>query len=113
MPGTRGLLLGFAIYAISDAPSDPLTSGFDTAMRGSVSFTVTPSGTGAAGGVAYACGTNAVAAAVGAALCVAAPPAPPGVGVPQAATMVAATAALPEMRVTRRRSSRREMSPSM
>ena len=34
---------------MSDAPSDPLTSGFDTAMRGSLSFTVTPSGTGAAG----------------------------------------------------------------
>src|SRR2546427_10634333 len=113
MPGTRGLLLGFAMYAMRDAPSDPLTSGFDTAMRGSVSFTVTPSGTGAAGGVAYACGANAVAAAVDAALSVAAPPAPPGAGGPQAATMVAASAALPAMRGARRRSSRREVRSAM
>ncbi len=51
-PGTRPLTFGLAMYAISDAPSEPLTSGFDTVMRGSVSLTVTPSGTIAGGGVA-------------------------------------------------------------
>src|SRR6266540_6936553 len=97
---------------MSDAPSGPFTSGLDMVMRGSVSFTVTPSVVGVAGGVAKGCATRAGlgdGATVAAAVAVAADGAAAG---PQAATIVAASAALPLMSVTRRRSSRREIRPS-
>src|SRR5437867_4238730 len=58
-PGTRPLAAtGVATYAMSDAPSAARTSGRDTLMRGSVSFTVMPSVVGFAGGVAYGCATS-------------------------------------------------------
>src|SRR2546425_11201734 len=94
------------------APSAPFTSGLDTVIRGSFSLTVTPSGTGEGGGVAYGCATSA-ALAVGLAAGVGLPDDAAGRGLrSQAARMVDAAAALPAISVTRRMSSRREMNPS-
>src|SRR6185503_13557455 len=109
MPGTRAVPAGRAMYAMSDAPSAPFTSGFDTVMRGSSGLTVTPSVVTAAGGVANG-------PTVGATVAVAA--ATVGVGLvragagPHAATIAAPSAALPEINVTLRNSSRREINPS-
>src|SRR5919204_6258820 len=101
------------------APSAPLTSGFETLMRGSSGFTVTPSVVGCAGGVAYGPAATRPALAVGDAPpptlvpgVADAPPRPPRGDRSHAARIVDATAALPAMRLTRRTSSRRVMSPS-
>ena len=109
-PGTFPLAAaGFARYAMRFAPSLPLTSGVDTAIRGSFSFTVTPSVVGEAGGVANGCATSAGDAAAGAGDDVVAA----GRGErSHAARIEVASAALPAMSVTRRISSRRGMSPS-
>ena len=108
-PGTRPLTIGFATYAMSGAPSGPLISGLDTAMRGSFSMTVMPSVVAAGGGVANGCTTrpgDEDEATV-------------GVGVPvarglrsQPARSVVAAAALPTTIATLRMSSRRAISPS-
>jgi len=112
-PGTRPLTIGLATYAMSGAPSFPLISGFDTVMRGSFSFTVTPSVVAAGGGVANGCATKP---GVGDALTFV-----DGVGVAlaldrglrsHAARSVVAAAALPTTIATLRMSSRRPMSPS-
>jgi hypothetical protein len=99
------------MYAMSDAPSAPFTSGFETVMRGSSGFTVTPSVVGCAGGVAYGptvgAGVAATTVAVGATVAVLA-----GVTGPHAATIAVAKAALPEIDVTLRNSSRRGIRPS-
>jgi len=120
-PATRPDRFGFAMYARSDAPSAPFTSGFDTAIRGSSGFTVTPSVVAVAGGVAYGPAATRPAVAVAAAVGVAPPPTlVPGVAVAMppapvfgershAARMVEASAALPAISETRRTSSRRVM----
>jgi hypothetical protein len=99
------------MYAMSDAPSAPFTSGFEAVIRGSSGFTVTPSTVGCAGGMANGAGVDAgvtvTSAAVGVADVVLA-----GVTGPHAATIAAARAALPEINVTLRNSSRRGISPS-
>src|SRR2546428_14076387 len=57
-PGTRPLTFGLATYAMSETPSAPLISGFDTVIRGSLSRTVMPSVVAAGGGVANGCATS-------------------------------------------------------
>ncbi len=99
------------MYAISDAPSGPFTSGFDTVMRGSSGLTVTPSVVACAGGVAN-CPTVGVGLPLAVATLGVAAPEPAGVTGPQAATIAAASAALPEMSVTLRNSSRLGILPS-
>ncbi len=108
-PGTRPLTLGFATYAMSEAPSAALIRGFETAMRGSFSITVMPSVVAAGGGVANGCATrpgddDAVTVAVGV-------PVERGLR-SQAARSVVAAAALPTTIATLRMSSRRAISPS-
>src|SRR6266508_989119 len=110
-PGTFAVPAGRAMYAISDAPSVPSSSGFDTVMRGSSGLTVTPSVVVCAGGVAngptVGGGVALATATVGVALVV-----PAGVTGPHAATIVAPSAALPEINVTLRNSSRLGIKPS-
>ena len=96
---------------MSDAPSAPFTSGFETVMRGSSGFTVTPSVVGCAGGVAYGPGVGAGVVLARAAVGVA-DGAPAGVTGPHAATIAAPSAALPEINVTLRNSSRLGIRPS-
>src|SRR5919108_6560432 len=95
------------------APSAPFRLGFDTLIRGSSGFTVMPSVVAWAGGVAYGPAATkpavALAPAVATAPGVAVPPTPPRGERSQAARIVAAAAALPAIRVTRRASSRRVM----
>jgi len=89
-----------------------LISGLATLMRGSSSFTVTPSVVAAGGGVANGCATRpcvgeaATTVAVGDVVAVVC-----GLR-SQAARRVVAAAALPTMMPTLRMSSRRPMSPS-
>src|SRR4029078_1880866 len=116
--GERTLAFGLAMYAMSDAPSAPFTSGVETAMRGSSTFTVTPSVVAAAGGVAYGPDATKPGLVLGA-LEVTAVGTPVAVAVgaalgdrSHAARMVVAAAALPAIRVTRLTSSRRVISPS-
>src|SRR5947209_4794138 len=89
-------------------------------MRGSSGFTVTPSVVGVAGGVAYGPAATSPAVAVGVAppptlvpgVAVAIPPAPLLGERSHAARMVLASAALPAISETRRKSSRRVICPS-
>src|SRR6266540_4676565 len=110
-PGTFAVPAGRAMYAISEAPSVPFSSGFETVMRGSSGLTVTPSVVACAGGVAngptVGAGVALATATVGVAVTVLA-----GVTGPHAATIAAPSAALPEINVTLRNSSRREINPS-
>src|SRR5207249_6002056 len=110
-PGTLAVPAGRAMYARSDAPSGPFTSGLETVMRGSSGLTVTPSVVACAGGVAYGptvgAGLLLAVATVGVAV-----PELAGVTGPHAATITAASAALPEMSVTLRNSSRLGINPS-
>jgi len=92
---------------MSEAPSAPFTSGFDTAMRGSSGLTVIPSVVALGGGVAKGCAATVgagVAARVGEGRTLAAGVAAARGLRSHAARMVAAAAALPAMSETRRMS---------